>query len=235
MSAVRPRGYRYSRGIMGLPSLLVALSWAAVWLLWTPTAGTRLVERPPAATRTVFSEPDPADFAAMDPRDIIRLQRRADEMDAPSSAVISHYAAGPSYLQRGPLGTKREDDLPYRSALCPEPGPQKYRPNWREKAVFRPPSPVEPRLVIQCSGELRKYGFHLQELVSRMLALGKAPRQVAVHVKTDENGRVEHVFLDESSGDAQVDQRVLKAIYRGRLVTKGARCSGSVTVSFPGE
>ncbi|MFC1462473.1 hypothetical protein ACFLQU_02600 [Verrucomicrobiota bacterium] len=236
MSARSSRKYQYSRGIMGLPSLFVAVCWLAIWLVWTSIDSTTPAGRARIVTRTVFSQPVSANPAEMDPRDIIRLQRGSDEMDAPSSAAISRYVAEPKYLERPAREATAGGGAPYGRVLRRNAVKgATYRPDWREAPVFVRKAPGKPKPLVECSDQLELNGFQLPQMVLIQLGLGKAPWQVVVHLETDENGRVEHVFLDRGSDDSLVNKRVVQAMYRGRLVTKGARCEGTITVSFPGE
>ena len=114
-------------------------------------------------------------------------------------------------------------------------GADGYRSRHRDSRVFPEPAPPRGRLVLEVSGQLKKYGLRLPDLVSRTLGTGKTAWQVTVHLQTDENGHVEHVFLDKGCDDTIIDQRVIKAMYRGRLIAQSTRCEGTVTASFPGE
>jgi len=227
--------YQHSRGIIGLPSLFVAASWLAIWVLWTSVGRTVPAGHSRSSTRTFFSRPAAASPTQMDPRDIIRLQRKSDEIDAPSSAVISHYEPEPRYLERAAGGAARTGVLFEEALRKSDSKPWAYRPDWRERALFPKGRGGDAKVLVECSQRLEVNGFRLPQMVMVQLGVGKKPWQVKVRVQTDDKGRVEHVFLESGSDDELLDRRVLQAIYRGRLVTKGGRCEGTITVSFAGE
>ena len=166
MSSKRSHKYRYNRGIIGLPSVLVALSWPAIWLVWTSLAGPRAVGWVPSGTRTVFSQPGAESAAEMDPRDIIRLQRGADQIDAPSSAAIDHYVPEPKYLERLAGRSRPKADVPYASSLrSPAEMDAGYRPDWLKAPVFPKRPRDKPQPLLEYSKQLKQYGFHLPKLV----------------------------------------------------------------------
>jgi hypothetical protein len=58
---------------------------------------------------------------------------------------------------------------------------------------------------------------------------------VSAVVEVDPKGVVRHVFLETSSGRTDVDQAIVKGLYRGRCAQTGSVCEGRVSIVFPGR
>lgn len=228
----------YSRGVIGLPSVFVAVAWIALWLVWP--SGGKVVSpmRSPASPRVFYVQlgtgreklTDSLPFVdGISPASILH-----HDEDEPAESLLSQRVRRPRYLERSielKVGTASgiTGSLSGRVSGMPPGG---YRSQWRDEHVFSQEPGQNLKVIVRPSGDLKKYGFKVPELPIENIKRRDKPWMVVVYVQTGDNGWPEHVFLESGCDDEEVNAMIVRAMYRGCLSTLAVRCAGRVTVSF---
>ena len=226
---------KYRGGLIGMPSLFVIVLWFAIWCLWSFDGIEGSKKRTPSDGRLICADIENG-YACINPMDMIRTSYVATEMDGPSSVLINHYEPSFKPLERtANLRASTSVGLHRELGYGVDGLERGYVPLWPDVPVFRNNIERSNTFILEMSGNLKKYGFYIPENIEKSLKIKASAWQVVVYVATDDNGHVEHVFIEKGADDPQVDQAVIRAMYRGRLVKEGRRIEGDVTVSFSGQ
>jgi hypothetical protein len=94
---------------------------------------------------------------------------------------------------------------------------------------------AENRLESACTGPLAGVGFSAPGLQDVGLSTAAPPWTVfSARVEVGLRGRVEHVFVEQSTGKADIDGALIKALYKGTVETTRTAVAGSVKVVYVG-
>lgn len=229
----------YSRGFIDLPSVLIALAWFGLWLVW-PLAeqsakgrthglgGPRVAYvRFAAGEGNLYMEPD---LFGRPSRIGFRLPEQREDVPV---TVPDHRTSLPRFLE-WPSTLPAESTSADHELLSDRASRQmgSYRPYRREEHVFSQKAGRDMRTLAEVSGELKKYGFLAPVFRVESVKQSDKPWLVVVYVEVSEDGRPEHVFLETKCDDQEINDMIVKAMYKGRLLRPGKRCEGRVTVSF---
>ncbi len=223
----------YARLQQGLPAVLVAASWAALWLLWPRPAWEDVPTRLPSAAAVVYASAprspspfgwgsafagpwkEPGRLAEKKPLDLAAFQPATDR---------------PYFLARAPRAQPGPDrsllhaiDAAVRRAPADQAGPPLDPPPApHERARARPPYRISPTL--------QAAEFELTEEALEPLRAVEEHATVRLQVMVGARGRVEHVFVEQSSGHRELDRLAVQAALRGRVAYGRAAGWGWITL-----
>lgn len=229
---------QFTRGVIGYPTVLLAIAWFGIWLLWPqvtaprqpklrlpkPRIGfTRLQSEDVIAYKrpTLFARSADGDFAAF-----------TDQDPAIASFVRVHRPTQPVYLEFPAIRHAQEDGT---AAFILEPPAQPALRRWYPD--LQQPAPPKAReaswkLLVEPASSLKECGFRIPDaMAERLAALGKAFALVA-RVAINASGRVEEVFLEDRTDDLEINRAVLGALERGMVSSVGRPCRGRIVVSL---
>ncbi|MBN2302724.1 MAG: hypothetical protein JXN60_09435 [Lentisphaerae bacterium] len=220
---------RYSRGIVGLPSVFVAVGWLAIWLVWPTDAARHTVRRTETGTKIRYTS------VAGDPYGD-SYTRFAGAMLPPQNedddTLLLSYER-----QREPAFMGGDIELISDSAVAP------YLPDsnfsgrssflqWSAEKVFSAKKHGALRIKYALKGGLAECNFDIpKDVLNSFAALSDNEWEIVVCVEVDEKGRVEHVFVEEQSGDKNIDISIVRALYGGKAMAGSSECSGKIYIS----
>lgn len=226
----------WSQGMVGVPTVFVAGSWLAIWLLWprmdAPESIVRILRpqsvsyvRLQGVTAYPYTNPDligrPSSVSFRDPED----RRRMPDIVGiawVNRQKLLELAAG---TEVGPA-----DDVGGRSREIERAG--EWRVRWPEVRVYGGPGGDDMRLVVGLAPALRECEFTMQELPLDQLQPAATAWQVVAYVTGDASGETQHVFLESPSENAEVNALVVKTVMKGRALKTGKTFAGRVNVSY---
>lgn len=224
-------GGAYARGWVGFPTLLVATSWAAIWLLWpsmTPPRPNRVatetrIEHAPPHGGWVQAEPASVFIGPSE-------RTRFMDDDVPALSVFQYRVDQPESLARAPVAMQWPDaymarafeTVSFRQALPLSPPTR--------RTAFRAPTETDrPQIVYRVSPALEAAGFAVPESALNALNEIKAAGTVVLQVEVGESGMPDHVFVETGSGHHDLDRVAVRAVYQGRTQA-GAPSFGRVFI-----
>jgi hypothetical protein len=86
--------------------------------------------------------------------------------------------------------------------------------------------------LVQASAGLARCGFRAPCFSAEWLAKHQPPWEVRVSVRTGEDGRVTHVFLEEPCGHEDVNAMVVRRLHEATVAGEGPAVTGFVMVSY---
>ncbi len=227
--------YRYSRGPIGIPTVMLAVVWVMIWALWPSSnvsSGT-LGRRRPSRTEVFYGHAQESLY--MSPVLFARATRvgfRAPEEATEESGLFErdgefrrlrflHVApAEPDFdgMRQRPLleGSSKQVDA--------------YRPLWKDSAHFAAGGEAE-RIVVNVRGQLRERAYRPGK-IELPTALPAQDVQISAFVEIGPSGVSEGVFLEKGSGNGALDAGVVRALERGRAEAGNAPVSGRVSVTI---
>lgn len=220
---------KYSRGVIGVPSVLLIAGWGALWLVWPADIVSSTVKRTVSGTRIHYVDVDKDPYG--DPRErfgpeSILPQNGHEE----SSLLLSHHRArNPDYKAGNVEAIGGVPVQPHVAQLLYI--GKNYSLGWHDDAVFATGGHRVRQVVFTPSGDLQACEFSVPADVLAGLK-GDGEWEVAVRIDVGDGGKPEHVFLESSCGDKSIDARVIRAMYRGRSMKEHGRCCGSAKVSL---
>jgi len=228
----------YTPGLVGLPSVFIAVAWLALWLVWP--LGIRPLA---AAHRAAVTQVSYMRFGTgkaslyMQPDIFVHSpmvkSRLAEQDEGDTAALCGLRVRHPRFLERR---TMRGETAPAgeMEPLATRASGQlvAYLPRWQDDHVFSRKAAQDMRVFAEPAGELKKYHFRIPAIPVESLKQREKPWLVVVYVEVGEAGRPEHVFLSTGCDDPKINAVVVRTMYRGRLAEPGIRCGGHVTVSF---
>jgi hypothetical protein len=222
--------------VAGWPSVLIAVSWLGLWLLWPPVTAGPPRRREAPAVRSAYLPSLPADAL---------LYRKPDVFGLPSSVGfrIADSDAGspvPDVLPRYRRARARCLEMADGQVSVPPPAVAASDPvaledierapfRWPTVDGFPPPAGTAAWLAVETDPALAQAGFAVPGLASSVSGLTDKAWEVDLSVGLDEDGSAEHVFLERRSGNTNVDHRVVRAVFGGRG-RAGVPAAGSVTI-----
>lgn len=225
--------YQYSRGPIGVPSVLVATAWVAIWMLWPSfdAAPDALGARRERATRVSYGVVRESLY--MSPILFARSTRvgfRAPETSRDDELALDAARPGPRmrFLHVPPprpdFESMRMDHVDSASEAKRVDG---YRLVWKDEIGF---AAVEftNAVVVEVYGALKSRAFEPAALDWPDGFAVQGPLQVEAFVNVAADGRAEDAFVERGSGDAGVDATVVRALERGRAQPAGAAAFGRV-------
>jgi len=225
------RHFAFYRRPIDAPSVLIVAAWLALWMVW-PWGGSRPARvRIPGSMQVRYVDPGGAEsyrrptaflfapgLAGSGPaaRDFGEIQRVAHR---PRRRMLDNVAGvfEPVPLESASPARDARDSLGEYSSL------------WIDSPAFMRAGGGQSRLVVWCSDALRDAGFRLADVLEAEMVSGKS-WEVVLEVEAAAGGRIEHVFVINSSGDSSIDAGLVRAAYRATLpgATPGLR--GRVTI-----
>ena len=232
MSSENKKWTGYSVRGIGAPSVLVAVFWFAIWLVW-PVNGFVVEENRVESNCRVMSVPVMKGYAGINPTDIVRASRNRRSLSTLSGALMRYYSGRPAYVEenwRTADKGSREEEIVHETSET-----YGFVPVWTDKPVFDGKPEQPGGLLFEATGKLGEYEFSLAPAVLDGLREGEAPWQIELSVAVNARGRVEHVFVEESTSDTARDSRIVRAVYNGRVPGDHAGCRGRLVICFAGE
>jgi hypothetical protein len=229
---------RYSRGIVDLPSVFIAVGWVGLWFLWPSFDrwAPRPDDRPApcvAFVRGLTVEGKPYMRPDLMGRPM-RVEVPGEDFGAGMlGSLLSQPERHPRYLERDDgIGWATTNGVAAsRNGVLVELG--SYRPIWRAERIFLASrTEREMRLSSEVSGDLKKQGFEAPAFTEEELKRFDKPWQVVVYVDVNAAGQPAHVLLETGCEDSKINATVVRAMYRGKVSKPGAACSGRVTLSY---
>lgn len=218
-----------------LSVLLTVGLWLAPWIVWpslrpapSVTRGTPPVVRYVRASEAmdgaawspvVFPLPTPEGFS-----------RKAAPTDAGQSAalVLRPGAAEAVYLE------VRADTLPAADmGVLISPDSAAFHPQAPAQSSLPMPSAPPDRLRIDWDEALAQRHCEAEGLKRFVPAdAGLTWLSAAAYIELDPQGRVQHVFLENSSGQTNVDRLIVRALYGGNATPGSGPASGRVRLNY---
>ncbi len=237
MKRVSP--YAYSRGAIGTPSVLVAVAWVAIWLLW-PSFDLdhhRLPGRRPGgadvayAVATLSLHMSPLLFARA-----TRVGFQAPHDDALDNEPADDEAtlARLRFLHVRPPTLDWEGMKTDYTAGGDRPGAKwmdGYQPVWEHATRFTA-SDCTNRIVVDVRGALRQRAYGPGAMALSGLSLETGQTEVEAFVELDAAGIPSVVILESRSGNGKIDADVVRALERGRGKPGDAAVSGRVRMTI---
>ncbi|MFC1497681.1 hypothetical protein ACFLS1_04285 [Verrucomicrobiota bacterium] len=232
----------YSMGIIGLPSVLVALGWIGLWFAWPlpPEGHTADIGKEKTFEVSYVQFDDGKGKTYLDPIILSRSSDNGnawpDEGEERMDVLCSYQARPPKFLERHPEEEQEASRFVEYEALYAKTiqGLEKRGPRWRRKLVDGQSLKPERDMVmiIELSEKIKEYGFQIPDFPVKLKEYSQKPWLVTVYVEVNQDGKAEHVFLVTGSNSREVNDIVIRTMEKGKLVKPGERCSGRITVSF---
>ena len=237
MRSKRKRAARYVRGIMGIPSFVVAAMWVGIWFLW-PDAGRSSLPSDMPTPRVAYVPFDVGEGSWYLRPDVfgrplsIGFSLPAQGEDVPASPAGRHLPR-PRLLERNGRmsNTAYWEPAQWRKAASCR-GEAGYRPHWTGDKVFARPDGYEMRFVVDMSRSLRRRGLVIPDLSGKGMVPAEGPWTAVLLLDVNRAGRPEHVFVEAGTGQPDVDSDVARVLYRASAPGSGGPCSGRVTISY---
>lgn len=217
-------------------TFVVAAGWFGLWLLWPGTAGNAgtASRRAPPMTKFMFC-PDGTAGASRSPTDMI--------LPLPYGMGRATGGTGEDDKTLNPVRFDAARFLEERkSAVRPDDGSPPV-PVFARLGRFEPifPAPERPpagtgtaaTVRSDVQGALTNMNLRLPESAMDVLSRAGSSWTVKAWVEIGPDGMVEHAFLCEPSAKPEVNDSVLKMIYRGRGDRGTASASGYVRLWMP--
>ena len=228
----------YSRGIVDLASVFIALGWVGLWFLWPSFSRWNVRPKDIQIPRVSFVRGVPAEGKEyLIPLPIINRQPtdvagRQDNDAGMLERLLSPPERHPRYLDRNTGAEGKTEDEVIGWGLPPiDLG--SYRPIWKDEQVFLASrTPREMHLLSETSGELKKRGFEMPSFTDDEMKQFDKPWEVVVYVEVNESGYPVHVLLETGCEDPRINALVVKVMGRGRIPKPGIVCDGRVTLSY---
>ncbi len=228
--------YQYSRGPIGLPSVLLAMGWIVIWLLWpslVPGTGAQVPRRVSGvevsygvveeslymspllfarATRVGFRAPEEASSDA----DLLDLE--------PRSRTLRYLHVAPPAPDYGALRRQTPEGVAVKQV-------DGYRPLWKDSADFETAAGTNA-VTVELSAPLRERGYRPGGITWPEGAVELQRLEIRAFVAVDADGMTEGVFLEQGSGHARVDADVVRALEKGKAAPGAGSASGRVSVTM---
>ena len=226
------------RRVFDWPSIFIACSGIAIWLLWpnnlsSISASSRLQKpmvsfvtqnpkkRQLRRSPTVFALPSIYGFGALD-----------DTAGMPDVKNV-WYNSSPHYLARSAVD---DNDGKIMELLSITTGhQQKKNGNSRviieKKPIFTATLGDNRKINVVFRGDLRKYKFEVPEIDIKSFDEDKS-WLIRLLVQVNEKGYPYHIFIEKGSNIPEVDAKIIRLVNQGRLNLPGTCCEGRVTVNF---
>jgi hypothetical protein len=232
VAAVAPR--RRS-AFIDTPTVLTAVAWVAIWLLWPMNGAEKPRSRVQTAAGVGYLAGGPAAPWYVEPDWFARTTRPGFGMPDLTAAMDSavpdkSMMDSPRFVQGG-MDVERPGGGP-----MPETGVgAEHHVHWVSKPAFQTAIPSPP-VVVTMSAELVACRFELPAFATNDVLMARAkPWQVVAHVDVGADGRSENVLIELGCEDPQVNATIVRWLDRGVAGKAGVPVSGRVTVNGTGS
>lgn len=235
---------RYTRGVIGVPTIVIVLFWMSIWFLWASVEVPKLVEGDATSLGISYLRPGlsvgleniglyfPDKFGA---RQMSFGVRDDNDME------ISESMPGRRILRSRPY--EREVSCANGSILQFGGGVgnmamstlKDYKDETHYDSIFQQKTLSYGAIKIESSDVLRKAGFSVPKFILDSIKKVNNPWQSTLFIEIDASGQPVDVFLLSGSGDQEVDTSLVKVLYQSEIVAIGKRYSGQVVVSSNGN
>ena len=218
-----------------MPTVLLAARWMAMWLLWPSQEEPGVRRRPHGArvslfglgeqanglhvTPDLFGRPSAVGFRAPDAEagvpDSLSLRMRNSSHELDRKSVVSA-----EYRRADDLARSARDELTH------------YDPVVTETPAFTRPGSGDMQLGVTLTPVLKAAGFGFPRLAADMARMTGQSWMATLCVELGADGRPEHVYVENGSGNATIDSALVRAVAEGRASGPCAVCRGLVTVNF---
>lgn len=215
-----------------MPSVLIAGAWIGIWFVWPQESGERRQARPRRSRTALVQLPRGQERLHVDPTLFGRRSRIGFTIAERKDLVpetTPYKRNGTAALLPRELGVSSPTAVPDAGGGATEGA---YRPAWECEEMFPPAGGDAALLQVQPRGELKRLDLQVPDLPARILEHTDQPWSLVLFVEADRAGSVEHVFVEKGSGIGEIDDAVVRAMYRGRLDSTGTACSGRVDIGF---
>ena len=203
-----------------LPAVLTAASWVALWLLW-PKPAVEGPRRTAAAAPVAYSHSpqSPSPFGWGSPfAGPWKEPGRHDQKAFLELAAFFPAADAPSFLESG-SGRSLARERMLLAAVDPA-GPRSMRAGRRMPLPDHDQPAVEPDAPgMRLSPALRAAEFSVADEDLEQLKLPEESSGIRLQVLYGSRGRVKHVFVEQGSGDRDLDNKAVRAVQKARLAT----------------
>lgn len=217
------------------PAALVALGWVALWFLWPhgELAPHRIRRRSAphlryAGRQDGYERPAVASDVAVIPSSALRRLEDRDDLTMllykPAAGGALERAAA---QQAGSVCATQAPAIEFQGIRV-----EAYRPFWDFPAAFGAVTSRPPALVMELAPSLQGRGFRLPDAPPEIGKTGTTGWQAVFQVECGTDGRVEHVFLEQGTGNAALDGALSKWLDRGAVTAGTGVCSGRIVVNF---
>ena len=224
----RAAGYRPR--YVSMPTVIIAVGWLALWLLWPQVPRTQARPAAMSVTRVSYVRCAENPYARPSPMH----DWPAAGLEGDSVNVAPWFASRPARLldKDGWTSAAKEPVLGDRHigelAGCTL---KEFKPVWNDVPVFGSTRSPQMNLNIEAGTALAQAGFELPALPSELTKFGK-PWMVSVFVEVGVNGRVTNAFLDKGCEDPRINALVVKEMYKGVVSAAGTPCADRVKINF---
>jgi len=215
---------------LSIPSVLIAIMWMMLWLLWPhgeklQTVKTQVMQSPRVAFvpggENIYSKPLSFNTWKTSDESGEPVPVMPWLMDRPARCLEKNISIVEEYASGRMAGI-------YGHVLR---GMESYKPVWEDVPVFNISTNSQMRLTVETMGDLKVRGFKLPDFLSEIKKNDKS-WMITVFVEVDKDGNVDKVFLDSGSEYKEINSIVVKSIYRGRVSVAGTRCEGRVRLNY---
>lgn len=225
----------FYRQPLDLPAVVLVVAWVGLWLLWPARSVMPERVRMPTGMHIRC-----VDLGVGGKNSYLRPSAFLDSGLTGAAVPAEGFAdmlRAPRRMRSRPLVDERwpsGDASPtqeaslageVRAAMRP------YVPQWRSAPAFLRSGTQDAQLVVRCSESLRRAGLQMAQLFDPDLMNGRS-WQVRLYVEGDRRGTVQHVFVEQGSGDSVTDASLVRAMYRATLPDGAAGVYGRVTISY---
>ncbi|MBL7076313.1 MAG: hypothetical protein ISS31_02475 [Kiritimatiellae bacterium] len=228
--------YQYSRGPIGVPSVLLALAWVFIWLLWPSADAEQTALGRRRESQTEVSYGVVAESLYMSPLLFARATRvgfRAPEEATGDVELLDREDKSRRlrFLHVAPSAPDFNGMKRHASDAVPVKQVDAYRPVWKDSANFEASGSTN-RIMVDVRGALRERGYKPGSITWPEDVSELQGAEIEAFVGVDAEGMAEGVFLERASGHATLDANVVRALERGTASAGTAPVSGRVTVTI---
>ncbi len=225
----------YRKGPIDIPSVFVSVCWIAIWLVWP--VGRESYSSTGSSARMKLRYVKVGVEECMQGESVFMNNLGVMADRGVVSNTLDRYKekeTDDSWKRRGQavISAEMSEKTLLNKRFVEADG--KYDPNWRGTPAFTTDVFAWQQIVWQVSGDLKNHEYKTPSLPESLTGINKA-WQVTVSVDAGINGWPEHVFVETSSGDQEIDDKVVRVVYQIRFLNMDKACGGFVTVGFEGK
>lgn len=229
------RGQTHRRPFLDISTVFIACSFVGIWCLGPTRGRSEGPTRRLRYARVAYVDSAPSrDRPVLDPKIILEA----------SGSSIFRIAAPPppetdveASVRTREARTLAADEVdlalspPAAEKMWPDQKKMVYAPSWKRDMVFPEVAKRTAVVRVEVLGSGLK-GFQLPEVPDALVRNGGELWAVLASVEVGPSGDVEHVFLETTSDNVDMDGRVVRWLYRATMSDVTGRRRGRVRISY---
>lgn len=227
---------KVSRLLSAVPTALVFVLWVALWQAW-PVARPQQGAQRQSLTARIAYRGSVARVSESALRQLAFVQTPSVdgnliEMEDPGALLIQPSGLSSYALSRAGTVNADAEDACASPLLAGRASDAVFRPSIEVQRVFGAFPPCESGLTVEIGPGLRERDFRVSGLTAEGLQWTNAAWQVELRVVCAEDGSVEDVFIETATTNQTFNLALARRIQAMARAKPGARCSGTVAVSY---